>query len=149
MTTTATADQQNGHEERPVEERGYAIRPAAIESQGRSVVVVVVDRLCDAALAKLKTPDAWRKMSYAQIRRLARENCAKQEDYLSARQPVLETVFRMLLVGPRETMKLGDIHEKVSDLWTTSPWPRHIAIEALQRVLDNAAHFGIVPVDVE
>ena len=149
MTTMATADQQNGHEERPAEERRYAIRPAAIESQGRSVVVVVIDRLCDAALAKLKTPDAWRQMSYAQIRRLARENCAKQEDYLSARQPVLETVFRMLLVGPRETMMLGDIHEKLSELWTTSPWPRHIAINALQRVLDSATHFGIVAVDVE
>lgn len=149
MTTTAMADQQDGHEEHPAEERRYAIRPAAIESRGRSVVVVVIDRLCDAALAKLKTPDAWRTMSYAQIRRLARENCAKQDDYLSARQPVLETVFRMLLVGPREATTLGDIHEKLSELWMTSPWPRHIAIEALQRVLDHAAHVGIVSVDVE
>ena len=147
MTTRASAEDTTAQEESPAEDRKYTIDPGLIESQGRSVPVVVVDRLCDAALAKLKTPDAWRSLSFAQIRRLARESCAKQDDYLSARHPVLETVFRMLLVSPSGTMALGDIHETLVRLWTTSPWPRHIAIDALRRVLDNAAHFGIGEVE--
>ncbi len=147
MTTKESAEETRAEEEGPAENPRYAIEPALIESQGRSVPVVVVDRLCDAALAKLKTPDAWRTMSFLQIRRLARESCAKQDDYLSPRQPVLETVFRMLLVSPSGTMSLDDIHEKLTRLWTTSPWPRHIGIDALRRVLDKAAHFGIGTVE--
>ena len=147
MTTKASAEDTTAKEEGPPEDPRYAIEPGLIESQGRSVPVVVVDRLCDAALAKLKTPDAWRAMSFAQIRRLARESCAKQEDYLSARQPLLETIFRMLLVSPSGTMALGEIHERLVGLWTTSPWPRHIGIDALRRVLDHAGHFGIGAVE--
>ena len=147
MTTEASAEDTTAQEEGPAASPSYTIDPALIESRGRSVPVVVIDRLCDAALAKLKTPDAWRSMSFAQIRRLARESCAKQDDYLSARQPVLETIFRMLLVSPSGTMSLDDIHETLTGLWMTSPWPRHIGIEALRRVLDNAAHFGIGEVE--
>ena len=147
MTTSASAEETTAQDEGPAEDPSYVIEPALIESQGRSIQVVVVDRLCEAALAKLKSPDAWRTMSYAQIRRLARESCAKQDDYLSARHPVLETVFRMLFVAPPSGMSLGDIHETLSALWTTSPWPRHIGIDALRRVLDNAAHFGIATVE--
>ncbi len=143
MTTKASAEVPTAPEEGPDDDPRYTVDPALIESQGRSVLVVVVDRLCDAALAKLKSPGAWRSMSFAQIRRLARESCAKQDDYLSARQPVLETVFRMLLVSPSGTMALSDIHETLVGLWTTSPWPRHISIDALRRVLDHAGHFGI------
>ncbi len=143
MTTKASAEDTTAQEESPAEDPRYTIEPGLIESQGRSVTVVVVDRLCDAALAKLKTPDAWRSLSFLQIRRLARESCAKQDDYLSARQPVLETVFRMLLVSPSGTMALGYVHDALAGLWTTSPWPRHIGIDALRRVLDNAGHFGI------
>ena len=143
MTTKASADDTTPQEETPSEDPRYTVEPGLIESQGRSVAVVVVDRLCDAALAKLKTPDAWRSLSFPQMRRLARESCAKQDDYLEARQPVLETIFRMLLVSPSGTMPLSDIHERLVTLWTTSPWPRHIAIDALRRVLDHAEHFGI------
>ena len=147
MTTKATAEDTTAQEETPFEDPRYTVEPGLIESQGRSVAVVVVDRLCDAALAKLKTPDAWRELSFAQMRRLARESCAKQDDYLSARQPVLETIFRMLLVSPSGSMPLSDIHETLVGLWTTSPWPRHIAIDALERVLDNATHVGIGAVE--
>ncbi|MCI0778633.1 MAG: hypothetical protein J4N32_01330 [Chloroflexi bacterium] len=147
MTTKAPPEDTTAQEENAPEDPRYTVEPALIESQGRSVAVVVVDRLCDAALAKLKTPDAWRALSFLQMRRLARESCAKQEDYLSAGQPVLETVFRMLLVSPSGTMPLSDIHETLVGLWTTSPSPRHIGIDALRRVLDHAEHFGIGAVE--
>jgi len=147
MTTKASAEDTTAPEETPPEDPRYTVEPALIESQGRSVAVVVVDRLCDAALAKLKTPDAWRTLSFLQMRRLARESCAKRDDYLSASQPVLETIFRMLLVSPSGTMALSDIHETLVGLWTTSPSPRHIGIDALRRVLDHAGHFGIGEVE--
>ena len=147
MTTKASAEDTTAPEETPPEDPRYTVEPALIESQGRSVAVVVVDRLCDAALAKLKTPDAWRTLSFLQMRRLARESCAKRDDYLSASQPVLETIFRMLLVSRSGTMALGDIHETLVRLWTTSPSPRHIGIDALRRVLDHAGHFGIGEVE--
>ena len=145
--TTEPSTEDGTAEEGPAGIPRYAVDPALIEAQGRSVSVVVVERLCDAALAKLKTPDAWRSLSFPQMRRLARESCGKQDDYLSARQPVLETVFRMLLVSPSGTLGLDDIHQTLTELWTTSPWPRHIGIDALQRVLDQAGRFGIGAVE--
>ena len=98
----------------------------------------------DAALAKLKEPGAWRTMKFKELRKLFKDNCGGQDGYLSPQAPLLETVVRMLLTAKRDSLTLGEIHADVSGLWITSPWPRHIAIESLQRVLDRGASHGII-----
>ena len=147
MTMGKVDDQQDVEAEAEEVEPAYVIRPENIEAQGRSISVVVADRLCDAALAKLKTPDAWRTMSYKELRKLAKDNCANQEGYITAQQPVLEAAFKLLLAAPRDTLTLTEIHERLSDIWLIAPWPRHIGRESLQRVLDNAARHGIIRVE--
>ena len=146
MTMEPAQGQGDAKDAPAAKEPRYTIDPGVIEAQGRSPSLVVGDRLCEAAMAKLKSPDAWRTMSYAALRQLARRNCAGQEGYLLPRQPLLETVFRMLLAAPKDELSLSTIHEELSELWVGSPWPRHIAAESLRRVLDAAARYGIVPV---
>lgn len=142
--TLRAADGERQNEDQ-VEESGvhYAFYPEVIEARGQVLAAVIGDRLCDAAIAKLKSPDGLRGTSYKDMRKLMRTSCANQEGYLSPQAPVLETVFRMLLTAPADKLSLSTLHAQLTDLWMTSPWPRHIAIESLQRVLDNARHYGI------
>jgi hypothetical protein len=147
MTTDAALEQQDGDEQVEVPEAAYAIAPDVIEAQGRSVSLVFGERLCEAALAKLKTEDAWRTMTYKELRKLSRDNCSDQEGYLLSQQPLLETVVRMLLATKSDSLTLSDIHTRISQLWMTSTGPRHISIESLQRVLDNGVGYGIVRAD--
>ena len=134
-------------QEAPAREAYYAIVPEAIEASGRSLNIVFGDRLCDAAIAKLKAPDAWRTMTVKELQKLLRDQCAGQDGYLSPQQPVLETVFRLLLTAPAGKLTLAQVHRQVAELWMTSPWPRHISGESLERLLDNGISYGIVRVE--
>jgi hypothetical protein len=128
-------------------EHAYAFSPEVITALGLSIPVVVGERLCDAALAKLKEDDTWRTMSYKELRKLFRDNCNDQDGYLSAQAPLLETIVRMLLSAKKDAVTASELHSVLSDLWITSPWPRHISIESMQRVLDNGTAYGIVRAD--
>lgn len=128
-------------------EHAYAFSPEVITALGLSIPVVVGERLCDAALAKLKEDDTWRTMSYKELRKLFRDNCNDQDGYLSAQAPLLETVVRMLLSAKKDVVTASELHSVLSDLWITSLWPRHISIESMQRVLDNGTAYGIVRAD--
>jgi hypothetical protein len=132
-----------------VEEVGpsYKFAPEILEEMGRSIPLLLSARLCDAALAKLKEPSAWQTMTYKELRKLFKDNCANQDGYFSPQAPLLETVVRMLLAAKRDSLTLGEIHTDVSGLWITSPWPRYIAIDSLRRVLDKGTAYGVVRAD--
>ena len=147
MTMEKLDGQEDGAVEVEEVEPSYKFAPEILEEMGRSIPMLVGARLCDAALAKLKERNAWQTMTYKELRKLFKDNCADQDVYLSPQAPLLETVVRMLLAAKHDTLTLGNIHEDVSDLWITSPWPRHIAIESLQRVLDKGTACGVVRAD--
>ena len=144
MTMESVRGKDDAQQKAEEREPSYTIDPGMIEAQGRSAALVVGERLCEAARAKLKPSEGKRPATYKELRQLARHNCAGQEGYLLPQQPVLETVFRMLLAAPKDAMSVSTIHDELSDLWVRSPWPRHIARESLRRVLDHAARYGIV-----
>jgi len=137
-------EQEDGTEEIEEVEPAYRFAPEILEERGQSISLIIGERLCDAALAKLKEPGAWRTMRFKELRKLFKDNCGDQDGYLSPQAPLLETVVRMLLAAKRDSLTLGEVHTDVSELWITSPWPRHIAIESLQRVLDRGASHGII-----
>jgi hypothetical protein len=143
MTIGKTDEEQELEEADPL----YTIKPQIIEAQGRSVSLVVGDRLCEAAFAKMKSPDAWRTMTYKELRKLAKDTCGNQEGYITAQLPVVEAVFKLLLVASRDTLSLTEIHERLSAIWLIAPWPRHIGRESLQRVLDNSVRHGILRIE--
>ena len=147
MTMEAIEEHQDDSEEIEPPEPSYAVSPQIFEALGRSIPLVIGERLCEAALAKLKSEDAWLSMTYKELRKLFKDNCSDQEGYLSPQQPVLETVIRMLLAAKQDSLPLSLIHADISELWMTSPWPRHISADSLQRVLDNGRGYGIVRVD--
>ena len=127
----------------------YTIRPDLIEAQGRSVNTIVAERLCTQSLQKVKSPEALRKMSFKQLRNLARRNCANDPDYIPSQAPVLEAAFRMLLSAPTDSLSLNAIHARITDLWSSSPRPRHISEESLARVLSHDTRYGIAEAEGE
>ncbi len=141
MTTRIVAF--DSKRESPDDNPSYRFAPQLIEQQGRPLGIVLGKRLCDAAKAKLKGD--LRDASYAELRRLFRSSCAKQEGYLSPQHPVVEVVLRMLLAAKANSLTLTEIHDQALDLWTHSPVPRHISRESLRRVLDHSSSHGIAP----
>ena len=134
---SGAASNSGGEEENP----RYAVVPALIERQGRSVGVVLGSRLC--AAAKAKASGDLGAMTYPALRKLFKERCAGQDGYLSPQHPTLETVLRLLLAAPGDSMPLSEIYAAVSELWMTSAWSPSISAGGMRRLLDNAASYGI------
>ena len=147
MTTDESTEQTATEVAVEEVEHAYAFSPEVITALGLSIPIVIGERLCDAALSRLKEDDAWRTMSYKELRKLFRDNCNDQDGFLSPQAPLLETVVRMLLSATQDSVTVSELHSVLSDLWVTSPWPRHISIESMQRVLDNGIAYGIVRAD--
>lgn len=135
--TSGAPSNGDGADENP----RYAVVPALIEGQGRSVGVVLGARLCDGARAKASGDLA--SMTYPALRKLFKERCAGQDGYLSPQHPVLETALRILLTAQDDAMPLSEIHGAVSELWRASAWSPSISPSAMRRLLDNAASYGI------
>ena len=144
MTTDQVGTESEEALEVEEKERSYSFSPEVIETLGRSIQLVVGERLCEGALLKMKEPDAWKTMTFKELRKLFKDNCGDQDGYLSSQAPLLETVVRMLLASKRDSLTLSEIHADVSALWISSPWPRHISIDSLQRVLDHGVTYAVV-----
>lgn len=144
MTTSQTNTRTDQTIEVVEKEPSYFFSPEIIERQGRSIQLVVGDRLCEGARLKLGELDAGETMTFKELRKLLKDNCGDQEGYLLPQAPLLETVARMLLIAKHDSLSLTEIHGYVSELWITSPWPRHISRESLQRVLDNGLSYAVV-----
>ncbi len=121
----------------------YAVRPEFIEAQGRSLGAVIGERLCAGAVTKGGGHTAIMSKSFKQLRDLARRACSDDPEYLSPQAPVLESVFKLLLVAPNDGLSLAALHSAISDLWMTSARPRYISIGALARVLTQDRYYGV------
>jgi hypothetical protein len=142
--TTKPKDESSTEE---YQEPRFAIDLKTIEAQGRMPTVILASRMCAASKAKLKSPEAVHEMSFAQLRKLIRQNCRKDPEYLSPHLPVMETAFRILLASPKEPVSLSALHDQITQLWIGLPWPRQISIESLARVLSHDSYYGMVVVE--
>lgn len=138
----AKANQQTAAAAEPA----YSIDPNAIARQGRAIGDLAADRLCAGALTKVKRGASLREADLADVRTLAREQCGSDPEFLSARLPVLEAVFRVLLVSKEEAVPVSALAERLTELWKDTPWPRHITTETLERLLAHANYYGIMRV---
>ncbi|MBM3939791.1 MAG: hypothetical protein FJ318_02630 [SAR202 cluster bacterium] len=142
MATTQAVEAPTGRKD-PV----FSIDPKQIEAKGRQIGVVVGNRLCPGAIARLKKGTSPRGAGFEELRRLARDYCSKDPDFLSPRLPVLEAAFRLLLASPQNQLSLSDILQQLTEIWITASWPRHISQEALERVLRGPNEYGILVAD--
>lgn len=124
--------------------KGYTIKPELIEAQGRSVGTIVGGRLCQEAIDSLENPSLVSKMSFKDLKSLARKECIQDSNYLSAQAPILETVFKVLLSAPNDTLSEDELHGTINELWMNAISPRHISLDALSKVITRDSYYGIV-----
>jgi len=124
--------------------KGYTIKPELIEAQGRSVGTIVGGRLCQEAIDSLENPSLVSKMSFKDLKSLARKECIQDSNYLSAKAPILETVFKVLLSAPNDTLSEDELHGTINELWMNAISPRHISLDALSKVIMRDSYYGIV-----
>ena len=126
--------------------KGYAIRPELIEAQGRSLGAIVGGRLCQGAIDSLESPSAITSMSFKDLKALAKKECSEDMNYLSAQAPILETVFKVLLAAPNDTLSEDELHGTINELWMNAISPRHISLDALSKVITRDSYYGIVKI---
>ena len=122
----------------------FALDAGAIEARGREAVTVIESRLCQASRDKAKPSKTGKRAGFADLRKLVRRHCQDDPEFLGPRLSVVETAFRLLLLAPKEPVSLSALHEQLSQLWMTSPWPRHVSVESLGRMLLHDTYYGIV-----
>ena len=127
-------------------EISYVIDHQVIEARGRSATALVRSRLCEASKSKLRSGQSLHTMGFQALRRLVRQHCREDPDYLNPNLPVMEVAFRILLATQKEPVPLSEIHWQLSRIWMDAPWPRHITPEGLARVLAHDTYYGVVEV---
>ena len=142
-------DQPAESESQEEPELRFALDPRAMEARGVEAATVLGSRLCEASRAKIKSPQTAQKMQFADLRKLIRQNCHDDPEFLSPNLPVVETAFRVLLIAPKEPVPLSVLHDQIARIWSESSWPRHISAESLARVLLHDTYYGVVGVKSE
>ncbi len=149
MATRSTAGPREESASEEHDGPRYALDPQLIEANGRVATTLLESRMCEASREKRKASQGTLASQFAALRKLIRDNCQRDAEYLHSQLPVMETAFRLLVIAPLEPVALSTLHGQIDELWSDSTWPRHISAEALGRVLGNDDYYGIVEVASE
>ena len=144
MTTFSTNDITG-----PTQLIEYAIDPTWYTAQGLSLYYLAELRRCEDCqkqASKNKTPEKpksktldWRSHSKA-----IQSCCSKKAGYITSQTPILESVFRLLLRTPRQTLPIANLFEGIRTAWITGLTPRDPSLPMLSRVLDRQTAYGVV-----
>ena len=78
--------------------------------------------------------------SDAELMARIRECCANQPDFISARQPLMESVFRIFLAGGNQPLSLEQLGQQLSE---RRGGGYHVAEAALSRLLQTDRYYGL------
>lgn len=88
------------------------------------------------------------ELTFDDVRSIARETCGDDPTFISPRMPVLEVIFRLLIVAPTDTVPADRLHEMLSNV--LAPSHRHIPYDLMVRILSSATtSYGIVALQGE
>lgn len=70
------------------------------------------------------------------------EFSAKEEGYIRSEMPIQEIVFRMLLARGNRPTQLAELHEELTEKWSTPVRPINVTEKGLARILDQDTYYG-------
>ena len=78
-----------------------------------------------------------------------RGHCAGDTDFIRQSMPLQEIVFRTLLLDADSTMTLGQLHQELTERWSSAIRPITVTLSGLARILDSDEFYGFeaIPVD--
>jgi hypothetical protein len=119
----------------------YDINLEGMETDGRSLEVMLTSRRCPDCQEKLKK--AKTKPTVKDQLRDITKCCATKEGFISPGMPLREIVFRLLLKGGNRAMSLKDIHYAVTEQYAMPTHPMNVNAGSMKRILDNDTYYGI------
>ena len=70
-----------------------------------------------------------------------------EEDYIDSGMPLQEIIFRTLLARRNEPMALNDLHDELTQRWSTPVRPINLTLRTLERILDSDDYYGFARVE--
>ena len=140
MTTTFAANNRMSGLE-------YRFSPDRLAELNRAPVPLLLARLTTGCPSYGKTPADIDSVDtlIAEIR----DHCASDTDFIRQSMPLQEIVFRTLLLDADSTMTLGQLHQELTERWSSAIRPITVTLSGLARILDNDEFYGFeaIPVD--
>ena len=106
------------------------------KENNRSFAALAHSRLCPACRGKLKAA----KTSEKALVRTIKGCCSQIPGFITPKQPILESVFRIFLGNGNELLTLEEIRQQLEEHWGEG---FGLAPEVLGRVLDNESYYGL------
>ena len=139
MTTTVAADSRLTRTE-------YRFSLERLEELNRSPVPLLLARLNNACPSFGKTPADI--SNPADLVDEISAHCGDDENFIKPSMPLQEILFRTLLLQAGEPMALADLHEELTERWSSPIRPITVTVGGLARVLDNDVFYGFTAVPV-
>ena len=137
MTTTVVGDSRLASTE-------YRFSLERLEELNRSPVPLLLARLNTACPSYGKTP-----ADIANPADLVDEigaHCGGDDNFINPAMPLQEILFRTLLLQAGEPMTLADLHEELTERWSSPIRPITVTLSGLARVLDNDVFYGFAAI---
>ena len=71
-----------------------------------------------------------------------RAHCADDPDYIRQSMPLQEIVFRTLLLADDQTLTLGELHNELTERWSSPIRPITVTVAGLAKILDSDEFYG-------
>lgn len=75
------------------------------------------------------------------------EYCDAVGDYIDSGMPLQEIIFRTLLARRNEPMALNDLHDELTQRWSTPVRPINLTLRTLERILNSDDYYGFAKVE--
>ena len=135
----------------------YAIDPAWLEQQGRSMRALAIERFCGESRRQLGEP-AQRQLAQADASGrvvfvteeapygenpfdVIAECCSHKPDYIHRRLPLMEMLFRLFLASGNAPLTIEELQLRLQEHYIDAV--RDLSERTLQRMLDNDTFYGI------
>ena len=70
------------------------------------------------------------------------EYAASEDGFIQPDMPIQEIVFRILLSRKNEPTSLTELHEQLTERWSTPIRPINVSLGSLERILDGDTYYG-------
>lgn len=127
-------------EKAQLEKLTYIIDLDCFQEVARSFAAVAEQCLCPACRGRLATSICVLQTDL--LLQYIRDCCSKRPDFMSPKQPLLEKIFRVFLIGGNEPLTLGELAARLATCCDGSISP---SLQMLRRLLDSDRHYGFKP----
>ena len=142
--TTPVPETDDEVEQEPEPEFGpsplYSISFDRLTELKRSAVVLIAQRRVSTC-PSLDTPDHELADPQALVEEIA-EHCGDEDGFIRTDMSIQEIAFRLMLSRRNQPISLEDLHQELTETWSTPAHPVNISEAGLQRVLEADTYYG-------